>query len=124
MGKSMIAALFGILVKQGDYDLPQPAPIPECQAPDDPRAKIRIADLLRMSSGLRIKAAQDPDYDPSLCYMALRISPTAVSRAAMVALRRVPGDVPARDFSPLMRVKAQPRSAEATRRLGNEADAG
>jgi CubicO group peptidase (beta-lactamase class C family) len=65
MGKSMIAALFGILVKQGDYDLSQPAPIPEWQAPDDPRAKIRIADLLHMSSGLRIKAPQDPDYDPS-----------------------------------------------------------
>src|SRR2546428_426746 len=46
MGKSMIAALFGILVKQGDYDLSQPAPIPEWQAPDDPRAEIRIADLL------------------------------------------------------------------------------
>src|SRR5207244_6882663 len=31
----------------------------------DPRAKIRIADILHMSSGLRIKAPQDPDYDPS-----------------------------------------------------------
>jgi len=65
MGKSMIATLFGILVKQGDYDLSQQAPIPEWQTPDDPRAKIRIADLLHMSSGLRIKAPQDPDYDPS-----------------------------------------------------------
>src|SRR6516165_7159766 len=65
MGKSMIATLLGILVKQGDYDLSQPAPIPEWQTPDDPRAKIRIADLLHMSSGLRIKAPQDPDYDPS-----------------------------------------------------------
>jgi CubicO group peptidase (beta-lactamase class C family) len=65
MGKSIIATLFGILVKQGDYELSQPAPIPEWQAPDDPRSKIRIADLLHMSSGLRIKAPQDPDYDPS-----------------------------------------------------------
>ena len=65
MGKSVIASLFGILVKDGEYDLSQPAAIPEWQAPDDPRAKIRIADLLHMSSGLRIKAPQDPDYDPS-----------------------------------------------------------
>jgi CubicO group peptidase (beta-lactamase class C family) len=65
MGKSVTAALMGILIKQGVYDLSQPAPIPEWQGPGDPRAKIRIADLLRMSSGLRIRAPQDPDYDPS-----------------------------------------------------------
>ena len=65
MGKSITAALMGILVKDGVYDLDQPAPIPEWQTPGDPRAKIRIADLLHMSSGLRIRAPQDPDYDPT-----------------------------------------------------------
>jgi CubicO group peptidase (beta-lactamase class C family) len=65
MGKSLTATLLGILVKQGVYELAQPAPIPEWQTPGDPRAKIRIADILHMSSGLRIKAPQDPDYDPS-----------------------------------------------------------
>jgi CubicO group peptidase (beta-lactamase class C family) len=65
MGKSVTATLLGVLVKQGMYDLWQPAPIPEWSSPGDPRAKIRIADLLRMSSGLRIRAPQDPDYDPS-----------------------------------------------------------
>jgi CubicO group peptidase (beta-lactamase class C family) len=65
MGKSLTATLLGILIKQGVYELSQPAPIPEWQTPGDPRAKIRIADLLHMSSGLRIKAPQDPDYDPS-----------------------------------------------------------
>jgi CubicO group peptidase (beta-lactamase class C family) len=65
MGKSIIATLMGVLIKQGVYDLWQPAPIPEWQGPSDPRAKIRIADLLRMSSGLRIRAPADPDYDPS-----------------------------------------------------------
>ena len=49
----------------GAYELTQPAPIPEWQTPGDPRAKIRIEDLLHMSSGLRIRAPQDPDYDPS-----------------------------------------------------------
>jgi CubicO group peptidase (beta-lactamase class C family) len=65
MGKSVTASLMGVLVRQGVYDLWQPAPIPEWQGAGDPRAKIRIADLLRMSSGLRIRAPQDPDYDPS-----------------------------------------------------------
>jgi CubicO group peptidase (beta-lactamase class C family) len=65
MGKSVTATLMGILIKRGVYGLWQPAPIPEWQGLGDPRAKIRIADLLRMSSGLRIRAPQDPDYDPS-----------------------------------------------------------
>jgi len=65
MGKSLTATLLGILIKQGIYDLWQPAPVPEWQTPGDPRANIRIADILHMSSGLRIKAPQDPDYDPS-----------------------------------------------------------
>jgi CubicO group peptidase (beta-lactamase class C family) len=68
MGKSLTATLMGILIKQGVYDLWQPAPVPEWQKPDDPRGKIRIADLLHMSSGLRIKAPQDPDYDPAGTY--------------------------------------------------------
>lgn len=65
MGKSLTATLMGILIEQGVYKLTQPAPIPEWSRPDDPRAKIRIADLLQMSSGLRIRAPQDPDYDSS-----------------------------------------------------------
>jgi CubicO group peptidase (beta-lactamase class C family) len=65
MGKSVTAALMGVLIQQGVYDLWQPAPIPEWQSPGDARAKIRIADLMRMSSGLRIRAPYDPDYDPT-----------------------------------------------------------
>jgi CubicO group peptidase (beta-lactamase class C family) len=68
MGKSLTATLMGILLQQHVYDLWQPAPIPEWQTPGDPRAKIRIADILRMSSGLRIKAPLDPDYDPHGTY--------------------------------------------------------
>src|SRR5438270_665421 len=65
MGKSITATLMGILIRQGAYDLWQQAPLPEWRHRGDPRAKIRIADLLNMSSGLRIRAPQDPDYDPS-----------------------------------------------------------
>jgi CubicO group peptidase (beta-lactamase class C family) len=49
MGKSLTATLLGILIKQGVYELSQPAPVPEWQTPGDPRAKIRIADILHMS---------------------------------------------------------------------------
>lgn len=65
MGKSVTASMMGILLHEGRYDLWQPAPIPEWQSPGDPRAAIRIADLLRMSSGLRARSVYDPDYDPS-----------------------------------------------------------
>ena len=68
MGKSVTAALMGILIRQGVYELSQPAPVPEWQRPGDARARIRISDLMRMSSGLRIRAPQDPDYDPSRGY--------------------------------------------------------
>jgi CubicO group peptidase (beta-lactamase class C family) len=65
MTKSLTATLMGVLIQQGAYQLWQPAPIPAWQQPGDPRAKIRIGDLLNMSSGLRIRAPQDPDYDPA-----------------------------------------------------------
>ena len=64
MGKSLTGTLMGVLIQQGAYELDQPAPIPEWQATGDPRSEIRIADILHMSSGLRIIAPQDPDYDP------------------------------------------------------------
>jgi CubicO group peptidase (beta-lactamase class C family) len=68
MGKSVTATMMGVLIKQGVYTLDQPAPIPEWQAPGDPRAKIRIMDILRMSSGIRIKSPADPDFDPKGTY--------------------------------------------------------
>jgi CubicO group peptidase (beta-lactamase class C family) len=68
MGKSVTATLMGVLIRQGAYELWQPAPIPEWQEGNDLRSEIRIADLLHMSSGLRIKAPEDPDYDPAGTY--------------------------------------------------------
>jgi CubicO group peptidase (beta-lactamase class C family) len=65
MGKSVTATLMGLLIAEGTYRLDDPAPIPEWRSPGDARARIRIRDLLNMSSGLRIRAPQDPDYDPS-----------------------------------------------------------
>lgn len=68
MGKSVTATLIGVLIQQGVYELWQPAPIPEWEEGIDVRSEIRIADLLHMSSGLRIKAPEDPDYDPTGTY--------------------------------------------------------
>jgi CubicO group peptidase (beta-lactamase class C family) len=68
MGKSLTATLFALLVRDGTYTLDQPAPIPEWQTPGDPRGAIRVRDLLRMSSGLRFIATQDPDYTPDKGY--------------------------------------------------------
>jgi CubicO group peptidase (beta-lactamase class C family) len=65
MGKSLTATLMGILIIRGVYSLDQPAPIPQWQNEDDPRRKIRIQDILRMSSGLRFRAPADPDFDPA-----------------------------------------------------------
>ncbi|MDH5804555.1 MAG: serine hydrolase, partial [Gemmatimonadota bacterium] len=68
MGKSLTGSLMGVLIQQGEYELWQSAPVPEWQTEGDPRQAIRIGDIMRMSSGLRIRAPQDPDYDPELGY--------------------------------------------------------
>jgi CubicO group peptidase (beta-lactamase class C family) len=52
MGKSVAAALTGVLVARGDLALQEPAPVPYWRSARDPRRDITVADLLRMSSGL------------------------------------------------------------------------
>jgi CubicO group peptidase (beta-lactamase class C family) len=51
-GKSITAALVGVLVERGLLKVDDPAPVPEWHGEGDPRAAIRIRDLLNMSSGL------------------------------------------------------------------------
>ncbi len=68
MGKSLTGMLMGVLRQKGVYTLEQPAPIPEWQGEGDPRRDIRIMDIMRMSSGLRCRAPQDPDFDPAMGY--------------------------------------------------------
>lgn len=51
-GKSIVSALIGVLVQQGELAPEQPAPVEAWQGERDPRRHITIADLLRMSSGL------------------------------------------------------------------------
>jgi len=66
MGKSLTATLVGQLIHEGVYDLWEPAPVEEWQLPGDPRAAIRIADLLRMSSGIRFEASDSAGYPDHL----------------------------------------------------------
>ncbi len=68
MGKSLTGTLMATLINRGAYELMQPAPIPEWQAAGDPRQAIRIADLMRMSSGLRLLSPNDPGFVDSAGY--------------------------------------------------------
>ena len=62
MGKSIVGTLIGLLIKDGAFKLEDAAPVPEWRrTADDPRAKIRIMDLMRMSSGLRFSRGSPED---------------------------------------------------------------
>ncbi len=50
--KSLTATLIGVAAQQRVIDVTAPAPIPEWQAPGDPRAAITTQHLLHMASGL------------------------------------------------------------------------
>jgi CubicO group peptidase (beta-lactamase class C family) len=61
MGKSLTAMLYGILVKEkGRFDPFVPAGFAAWQGEGDARSKIQIADLFRMSSGLKFSSQGDP----------------------------------------------------------------
>ncbi|MGH7711018.1 MAG: serine hydrolase domain-containing protein [Gemmatimonadaceae bacterium] len=73
MGKSITGTLIGRLLNDGAFKLEDPAPVPEWRkVPNDPRAKIRVMDLMRMSSGLRFSRGSPEDsagyHDHDLIY--------------------------------------------------------
>ncbi|MFQ5538495.1 MAG: serine hydrolase domain-containing protein [Gemmatimonadota bacterium] len=84
MGKSLTATLVGLLIRDGEFSLDDPAPVPLWhEDPDDPRGAIRISHLLQMSSGLHFIAPRDPDYGPGSPYpdhMAVYTKPLDVFR--------------------------------------------
>jgi hypothetical protein len=63
MSKSVTNALVGLLVKKGKLQLNSPAPVPEWQQADDPRQKITLDQLMRMSAGLEFNEAYAPFSD-------------------------------------------------------------
>ena len=63
MTKSITNALCGILVKQKKLDIMKPAPVAAWKKPSDPRSKITLDQLLRMSSGLKFVEIYGPMKD-------------------------------------------------------------
>jgi CubicO group peptidase (beta-lactamase class C family) len=62
MGKSIVGTLIGLLINDGAFRLEDAAPVPEWhRSPGDPRAAIRVMDLMRMSSGLRFSRGSPED---------------------------------------------------------------
>jgi CubicO group peptidase (beta-lactamase class C family) len=89
MTKSVVNALAGILVEEGKVSLSDPAAISEWQGPNDPRRKITLGQLLRMSSGLQFHE----DYSNPLAdvtYMLFGM-PGAGAYAAAKPLEAEPG---------------------------------
>lgn len=64
MTKSVMNALVGILVQQGELDVAQRAPITAWSGADDPRRIITLENLMRMDSGLALDETGS-GFDPS-----------------------------------------------------------
>ena len=53
IAKSVTSAAVGVLVRDGQLDIDDPAPVPEWHGdPDDPRAGITVEDMLHMATGM------------------------------------------------------------------------
>ncbi len=87
MGKSVTAALIGILVREGHFEVDDPAPIDAWK--DDARSEITINHLLWMSSGLDFKRSvddtevlpfTDEDHHYSVYHRAMDVFDFATSR--------------------------------------------
>ena len=63
MTKSVTNALVGILVRQGKLDIRKPAPVRAWRTRGDPRGRITLDQLLRMSSGLDFTEIYGPHQD-------------------------------------------------------------
>ena len=94
MGKSVTATLTARLIQQGAFKLTDRAPIAEWSDPADPRHGIRIIDILRMSSGLRLLAPLDPDYSPARGYSDHLYVYTGAMDAQRYAITRPPQWMP------------------------------
>jgi CubicO group peptidase (beta-lactamase class C family) len=89
MTKSVVNALVGILVKDGRLSLNGPVQVPEWQTPDDPRSRITLDHLLRMSSGLQFD--EDPRHQLADVTQMLLGVPDAAAYAVKKDLEATPG---------------------------------
>ena len=68
MTMSVINALAGVLVREGRLALNKPVSVPEWSAPGDPRGRITLDHLLRMSSGLEFNDSNPPLTDSVIMF--------------------------------------------------------
>lgn len=89
MAKAALGALVGVAVGEGKLALSQSSLLPQWSAPGDPRAAIKVEDLLRMRSGLRFSERYS-DLASDVVRM-LFVQPDAGGFAASKALAAAPG---------------------------------
>jgi CubicO group peptidase (beta-lactamase class C family) len=78
------------MVKNGNLRLNDPAPVPEWQKAGDPRGKITLDQMLRMSSGLEFSEIYKPLYDAARMLYGSR---DFAAYAAAKPLKAAPDDV-------------------------------
>lgn len=90
VAKSVISTLIGLRVKQGLLDLNQTHLFPAWSNEHDPRSKITLSDLLRMSSGLEFYENYEK---PSDAREMLFMQPSTADFALNKPLAHPPGSV-------------------------------
>lgn len=81
MAKSVTSVLVGILVKDQKLDIHLPVPVPAWKSVDDPRGKITLDMLLRMSSGLEFEEVYGPFKDATkMLYASQSMADFAASK--------------------------------------------
>ena len=92
MAKSITHALVGILVGDGKLDIQRPADVPEWRGANDPRAKITLDMLLRMSSGLTFVEDYVPGHPSDVIAMLYGVGKGDVAHyAAALPPEHAPG---------------------------------
>jgi len=81
MAKTALNALTGVLVQQGVFALTDVAPVPEWAGSDDPRGRITIGQLLRMTSGLRFSETYRDPLEDVLQMLFVRADSAAFAAA-------------------------------------------
>lgn len=103
ISKSVVNALIGVLVRDGQLSVTDPAPIPEWKSPGDTRAQITVENLLRMNAGFGF----DEGGGASAATHMWFAEPDTAHFAALAKLQSAPGErwgYSSRSFSLLSRI--------------------
>jgi CubicO group peptidase (beta-lactamase class C family) len=96
-GKTLTALIVGWLAGQGELDPAAPTTIPAWMRLGDPRARIRLLDLLRLSSGLAVRQFAEGTDGPLTDadeYFAMYFRPVSVDRmVSEVDVEAEPGEL-------------------------------